>query len=576
MLALYFYGAFHFITLEYPIESFGGRAGAATPVAGGSAAPVAGRLITPAPPRFTTRRAHYNRYEWRYVFILETAFIIMILFPSILTDLNRLLHLQFPSLTGETWQYRSLWALFLLTGFLSSFPGIKEVDRWLLKSLHRAALIPDDVRIMAERLYHAPFSPADATRAEVRSILSNLSRRDMEAVAAGRTKGSLERRLIQLLWLNTQLQSTIMSSEKYAEFQIKLERDIAECNDHVDEAKTEIATYLRDQERLLLSEVPDIDTYLSAHSTEAEVSALSERRRDLRNKCDTLYKTLCLLVAVSEFAADATQDDIDSSLKTLGFELPPIPPPPILDLDAVARVIGSMMILLITIYGAYMLLISSLGIDEIGGVMPPRTRVIVVTLIISALYAIIMYVTIKLKRMWWFKDRGSSVKAYPENLIISVVSYLMALLFFIPSSLYYAHEYNRELTEALTGPFLYAFSLGILGYFSGKYVDQAPTLQGQRISLVTAAWQGLLQGAAYLIAAVLSPVPGHITTLQVASIVAFIGAYGAVSGFSFGVLFQYFYRQTPSSRTQGWAARSVYAPYPAGETVGGGGLVHQR
>lgn len=73
MLALYFYGRFHFNSPEYAID-FGCR--------GDPADSIGLRLITPTPPIFTTSRARYNRFARRYVAILELAFIGMYFCPA--------------------------------------------------------------------------------------------------------------------------------------------------------------------------------------------------------------------------------------------------------------------------------------------------------------------------------------------------------------------------------------------------------------------------------------------------------------------------------------------------------------
>src|ERR1700689_4833904 len=60
MIALYFYGRFHFNTPSYPVVF--------------SINPdERARLITQAPPIFTTRRSRYNSYSMRYILILESA-----------------------------------------------------------------------------------------------------------------------------------------------------------------------------------------------------------------------------------------------------------------------------------------------------------------------------------------------------------------------------------------------------------------------------------------------------------------------------------------------------------------------
>jgi hypothetical protein len=104
------------------------------------------RLMAQAPPKFTTRRARYNSYAWRYVAILELSFIIIIFCDTIVNDIARAEHIAVPDLTTESLEYRSIFALLVLTGVLSSFPGLKQLDFWVLSALHRAAFIPDDVR----------------------------------------------------------------------------------------------------------------------------------------------------------------------------------------------------------------------------------------------------------------------------------------------------------------------------------------------------------------------------------------------------------------------------------------------
>ena len=149
MLALYFYGRFHFNSPEYAID-FGNGGG-----------PTVGfRLITTAPPIFTTSRARYNRFARRYVAVLELAFIAIVFFPNLVAEaISLLTGAPFSFGSSITLQHMVLIALFALSGLLSAFPGFKDIDGWLLQTLHQAAFIPDDVRILAEKLYDARYFP---------------------------------------------------------------------------------------------------------------------------------------------------------------------------------------------------------------------------------------------------------------------------------------------------------------------------------------------------------------------------------------------------------------------------------
>jgi hypothetical protein len=213
MLALYFYGQTRFNSLEYAID-FAGR-GEPGDLAGG-------RLITPAPPIFTTSRGRYIRFALYYVGILEAAFIAIVFFSSLVADASNLLtggELTLPT-AADPLQHRALFALFVLTGLLSSVPGLKDVDGWMLRKLHKAAYIPDDARILAESLYDAPFSPTAETLAAGRPTLVS---RDAIRAAEGRLTGGLEQRLIQMVCLRTALVAAI-SAGKYTGFRIKLDR----------------------------------------------------------------------------------------------------------------------------------------------------------------------------------------------------------------------------------------------------------------------------------------------------------------------------------------------------------------
>ena len=137
MLALYFYGRFHFNSPEYAID-FGSRSGPAESIGL--------RLITPAPPIFTTSRARYNRFARRYVAILELAFVAIVFFPNLVAEAISLLTAS-PFSWGDSvmLQHKVLIALFALTGLLSSFPGFKDIDGWLLRTLHRVAVVSESM-----------------------------------------------------------------------------------------------------------------------------------------------------------------------------------------------------------------------------------------------------------------------------------------------------------------------------------------------------------------------------------------------------------------------------------------------
>lgn len=521
MLALYFYGRFHFNSPEYAID-FGYR--------GGPAESIGLRLITPTPPIFTTSRARYNRFARRYVAILELAFVGIVFFPSLLAEAISLLT-SAPFSFGDslTLQHKVLIALFALTGLLSSFPGFKDIDGWLLRTLHRAAFIPDDARILAEKLYEAPFSPPPTALAAVRPTLTT---RDAIRAADGKLAGALEQRLVAILCLRTQLQS-IMADGKFTDFKIKLDRDLRQAASQSQELRTALTAYLVDQEKLVPADVLDMDAYLAANFDKQDVGVLSARRQELQTRCDKLFETLCLLTALSVFATELTPEDMSETLHELGFTII-VPSIPLFDWDAVARVIGSMFLILLAANVAYVGLAYLRGMGAEGVLIPNRGRVIGYSLTFTLNYSIVMILAIKLKRKW--RREGASSFDRPENLLIALAAYTVSLLFTVPFSVYL----RGELTIA---PFLFASSQAVLGYFIGIYVDRVGKSAG--ICFTAAAWQGALQLAATLIAFWgAPPLPGPtLSFFDMLSFSAFVAIQSALSGFLIGVLFQHFYKR---------------------------------
>jgi hypothetical protein len=212
MVVLYFYGRSHFNTPAYSLDlTINTRV----------------RLITPAPPIFTTRRSRYNSYANRYALILEAAFLVIIFLYSMIQDIARVGEVQIPDITGEPLQYKVIFALFVLTGLLSSFPALKQIDVWLLERLHRAAFIPGDVRDLAAKLYNSTFVPKPNAIAAVRP---SLSMRDTRRVADGLASGSLENKIFDILCLRTQIQ-TGMEADKFQDFRITLDQDFKAIGD---------------------------------------------------------------------------------------------------------------------------------------------------------------------------------------------------------------------------------------------------------------------------------------------------------------------------------------------------------
>jgi hypothetical protein len=280
MIALFFYGRAHFNTPDY---SLGVQQG-----------DTERNLLTLAPPIFTTYRSKFDRFALYYVIILQIAFLAFVFLTSLVADIATIMKMQLPELSTHTVQFRALLALFCLTGLLSSFPGFKDLDKWILQHLHRAALIPDDARLLAAQLFDMPYLPHPQAVATVKATLVS---RDMLRVAEGRAAGSLETNVFKGLCLLNQLQHKIANS-KYNRFKVALERDLNYVVSKRETLRPVFLAYFKEQANIIPESVANIDQYLLDNAGDPRLAQLAERRNDNLEKCNDLLLRVCLIVAL--------------------------------------------------------------------------------------------------------------------------------------------------------------------------------------------------------------------------------------------------------------------------------------
>ena len=97
-----------------------------------------------------------------------------------------------------------------------------------------------------------------------------------------------------------------MESERFRAFKIHLERDFTEIANRTRDLRADAIAYLQSQARLIPDDVDDIDAYIANHQDEAIFADLSKRRQALQLKFDTVYETMCLIIALSICATTFT------------------------------------------------------------------------------------------------------------------------------------------------------------------------------------------------------------------------------------------------------------------------------
>jgi hypothetical protein len=509
-IILYYYGKHHFNTPTYSLElKFdGGAVSAASRV----------RLLTQTPPIFTTRRYAYNRYSTRYIIILELAFFSFIFLSSTVQAAAKAGHITIPDMLNQSVEERVIFALFFLTGLLSSFPIISQVDNWILTYLHKAAFIPDDSQYLARKLYESPFVPAKHVFSTVRDSLQT---RDTGRVAEGKATGVLERRVIDLLCLRAQVQ-TSMQSEKFKMFKIQLQQDFTELNNQTQALRAEITDYLRRQAPLLPDNVDNIDAYISAHQDEPGISDLGKERRVLQMRCDVLYETMCFLIALSICATTFTPEEVDRAITGLGFSTH-IDPLPVFDLETVFGVSCLSFVLILGFMSLYVV------VGRISGVastyphyFPHKNIILMFSLLITLAYSIVMIAALKLKRRWRVEQLH---RQRPEAIVIAVSAYLLTVWINMIIS------YMINGTILIQTPYLFAVNQAVFGYFIAKYIDRS--VAGQLPSIPLALAQGAAQGTVAGIAAAF--------TTNSVFVPGFTAFQWGVSGLAAGVVFQRIY-----------------------------------
>ena len=515
LLFLWFYGLSHFNSPPYSLEL---SAHDGTSV----------RLITQAPPKFTTTRSQYQRYALLYIIVLWISFIVMIFFYPTVADAITFAGLTAPNLSGPL-EHRTLMALFILTGVLSSFPIVSTADSWLIEKLHKAAFIPDESRYLAGKLYESEFIPRDDVFSEVRDSLAT---RDTGRVANKLTKGELERRVIDMLCLRAQVNSR-METNKYKSIKLQLEKDFAELASRTKDLRANLVAYFRWQARLLPDEVEDIDQYIATHDSDPSISELSRRRQELKTRCDSIFELMCLLIAITICATNVKQDDVDEAVNKLGFRTR-IPPLPTFDLDTVFSVTGLSSILWILFSGIYNFLGRITGISALTpALFPTRTQVLRFSLLLAIAFTIVMTLAIKLKR-YWRANRDRVRRS--EAIIIGISAYVTT----VPLNMMISYVFNGNVTNAL--PYLFAINQGILGYFIARYIDFAANKPGVRVDI--AIRQGVIQGIVAGIAASFAADTGALS-------VGFSAIQWGVVGFLVGMLFQHIYGKAVLSQRMG-------------------------
>ncbi len=122
------------------------------------------------PPRHFTTWGRFTRFSLFYLFGIEALYILIAKFPEQFSVLFE--HPGNPTIVSDS----SLYAVIVVTGFLSNFPGVRKMENYFRNMLHEKAFIPAEATAIIEHLSIDPnlFRPDSDTAQNVIEDLEDM------------------------------------------------------------------------------------------------------------------------------------------------------------------------------------------------------------------------------------------------------------------------------------------------------------------------------------------------------------------------------------------------------------------
>jgi hypothetical protein len=215
--------------------------------------------------------------------------------------------------------------MLLVTGFLSSFPLVREADRWFVKFLHNSASIPDDAEDTAGQLFKEKYIP---DRDIEKAIADQIQSRTMLAIFNKTMDGSLESRWLQIRCLAETL-TRRLTEKRYKPFRRRFETEFDDIYETVVRLREAVVEHLAALDEILPDTIENIDTWISNNKARNHnIKETKKTRSKLLFDIEALHYRICLFSSLMAYSVGSTDDDIDRILSGLGWsELEIILPP---------------------------------------------------------------------------------------------------------------------------------------------------------------------------------------------------------------------------------------------------------
>jgi len=391
---------------------------------------------------------------------------------------------------GVTWtapgtlEKRAVWTLFALTGLLSSLPLARSLDGFILHYLHDKAVIPDDARLTASRLFESQFLPRP-------EIAQQVAQEDEDGSGGPWASGASD--TLQEVWTKTRcLRAAVLklvkdNPGKYREFQRRFELELDELG----------ALYAYQSRRLCefakwkAQRMPVAGGAPCAQARENDI-AVEKARIKLEYKVDALFYRLCLLSSLLVFATETQIDSINRRFKALGFQLA-VSPLPGVDVDTILKTCAAVFLTILipsALYG-FVTQAFHLPSDELSRLVPRDwTDALVWSLFGVLMHGCAVYIAVRGKRILAKKALALSTSEMranqlSRNVIVSVATLAITWVLGVVWIFLFSGQFRPF--------FAWAFLPAATAFFTTVYIDRV--IHARRVDAVLIATHGATMAA---------------------------------------------------------------------------------
>ncbi len=426
-----------------------------------------------APPIFTTQRERYRRSQVKYIAALEVIFIFYVVFPEIFSSIGDVTQVEI--VVPEALNDRVIYGLFGLMGLYATFPGLNRLDRRIREKLHRKAIIPEVVTLMAERISESDYKPPREIEEAVIEHLSGV----VPSVDFEKTGDSLKQEWFRLSCVRTQLKQ-MLSRDELSALNRFLSPDAEDIDREYSIRQQQLVELIAKENQIEPPAGKPIRVGKEEEDLEElgtlEAEFLLNIRKNLRFKISVLYYRICILHSMIFVALEKTTSRIERRFHEIGYDVEVIPIPRI-DWESIIKTLLTISIVIFVPSVVYVFTKSQLDIVTPGGfegtVPETMDQTLLWSLNILILHVLCIFVAMWTKRLL-ARRRARLEQGQPahrrsiivENALVLVlcygVTYLLGVL------LFYSDHGLRVFRLGIP----WAAVPAITGCFVGFYIDR--------------------------------------------------------------------------------------------------------